>query len=113
MKFIMSVILMMLLVAAAEYFFPWWTMAVASFIVSAFVRQKPGRAFLMGFLGIALFWFMACMLHDGVNNHILSTRMAALFHLPDYTLFIAVTVLIGGLVGGLSAWAGALIRPQS
>jgi len=113
MRFLLSIILIALLSAVAEHFFPWWTIGVVSFVVSASISQKPGKAFLMGFYGIALFWLVAAMLHDIANDHILSTRMAALFHLPGYWLFIAVTILIGGLVGGLSALAGALMRPQS
>ena len=113
MRFLLSVILIALLSAAAEYYCPWWMVAIAAFVVSAFIRQKPGAAFLAGFSGIGLFWLTACVIHDCANGHILSTRMAALFHLPNYSLFIAVTVLVGGLVGGLSAWAGALVRPKT
>ena len=112
MRFLLSIILIALLSAAAEYYCPWWAVAVVAFVVSAFIRQKPGRAFLAGFSGIGLFWLTACVIHDSANGHILSARMAALFHLPNYVMFIVVTVFIGGLVGGLSAWAGALIRPK-
>ena len=109
MRFFLSVLSIAILSAVAEYFLPWWTIAVVCFLVSLFVRQRPGRAFSMGFLGIALGWFVMAMLHDMANAHILSARMAALFHLPHYTLFVLVTVLIGGLVGGLSALVGALV----
>jgi hypothetical protein len=107
MRFFITVILIALLSAAAEYFFPWWTIAVVCFLVSIFAKQRPGKAFWAGFSGIALFWFTAAMLHDVSNAHILSQRMAALFHLPHYSLFVLVTVLIGGLVGGLAALVGA------
>ena len=113
MRFLLSVILIAILSAVAEYFMPWWMMAVVTFIIAVFIGQKPGRSFLMGFSGIALFWLLAALLHDVPNDHILSTRMAALFHLPNYGLFIVVSVFIGGLIGGLSALAGALIRPRS
>ena|ERR1035437_1569135 len=110
MRFLLAVILIALLSAVAEYFLPWWTIAVVCFLVSLFIGGKPGKAFLMGFLGIAIFWLIAALMHDLSNEHILSTRMAALFHLPNYGLFIVVTVFVGGLVGGLSAWAGALLK---
>lgn len=110
MKFLLSVISIALLSAAAEYFLPWWTIAVVSFSVSLLAAQKPSRAFLMGFCGIALFWLTAALLHDISNEHILSTRMAMLFKLPSYPMFICVTVIVGGLLGGLSAWSGALFR---
>jgi hypothetical protein len=112
MKFLLSVILIALFSAGAEVLIPsWWVIAVVAFLVSLFVEQKAGRAFLAGFLGIALFWLVAALIHDSANDHILSTKMAVLFHLPNYVLFIGVTALVGGLVGGLSGWAGALIRP--
>ena len=113
MRFLLSVILIALLSWIAEYFFPWWSIAVVSFIVAAFISQKPGKSFLSGFCGVAVFWLAACLMHDMANDHILSMRMAALFHLPNYGLFTVVTVLLGGLVGGLSALAGALIRPRT
>ena len=111
MKFLLSIILIALLSAAGEIFMScWWTIAVVSFLVSLFIEQRAGRAFLAGFLGIAAFWLVAALVHDSANDHILSTKMAMLFHLPNYGLFICVTTFLGGLVGGLSAWAGALIR---
>ncbi|MFI5196279.1 MAG: hypothetical protein ACHQD8_04250 [Chitinophagales bacterium] len=110
MRFIIAVILIVILSAVAEYYLPWWTIAVVCFIVSFFAGLRPRMSFLMGFLGIAIFWFGAAMMHDVVNAHILSQKMAVLFHLPNYGLFIGVTVLIGGLVGGLSAWAASLFR---
>jgi hypothetical protein len=86
---------------------------VASFAISFIMGGKPGLAFLAGFLGVGLLWLIAATLHDAANNHILSARMAVLFHLPGYGYFIMVTVFIGGLVGGLGAWTGALMRPKS
>ena len=112
MRFIIAVILIIILSVVAEYYMPWWTIAVVCFIVSFFSGLRPGKSFLMGFVGIAVFWLVVALMHDIANEHILSTRMAALFHLPNYTLFICVTVLIGGLVGGLSAWAAALLNPK-
>jgi hypothetical protein len=113
MRFFLSVILIALLSAAVEYFLPWWSIAVVCFLVSLFVRQGSGRAFLMGFCGIGIFWLTAALLHDISNEHILSARMAALFHLPNYALFIVVTAFIGGLVGGLAAWSAALVKPRN
>ena len=110
MKFFLGVILIAVLSAQAEYFLPWWTIAVVAFLVSLMLGFKPGKSFLLGFLGVGLCWFSFAMLHDYSNEHILSTRMAVLFKLPNYGLFILVTVFVGGLVGGLASWAGALLK---
>ena len=113
MKFLLSVILIALLSAVAEMFMPWWSIAVVAFLVSLFVTLRPGSAFLAGFVGVAFFWLTSALIHDIANGHILSKKMAVLFHLPNYILFILVTAFIGGLIGGLSSWAGALIRPRA
>ncbi len=112
MKLFLATILIALLSAVAEYFFPWWTMAVIAFLVCLLMELKPGKAFIAGFMGIALFWLIAVLLKDIPNNHILSRRMAALFHLPHFALFIVVTVFLGSLIGGLSGWSGGLFRNQ-
>jgi hypothetical protein len=89
---------------------PWWMIAVVSFLVSFIIHLSSGKAFLSGFLGIALCWFAFILKIDMANEHILSGRMANLFHLPNYGSFIVVNLIIGGLVGGLAAWSGAALR---
>lgn len=109
MRFLLSILLIAILAAAAEYFLPWWTIAVVALIVALRVGYRPGKAFLMGFSGIALFWLIAILLRDIPNHHILSGRMATLFNLPGYAWFAVVTIVVGGLVGGLAALAGSLM----
>ena len=113
MRFLLAVLLIVLLSAVAEYFLPWWSMAVVSFVVSLLMGYRGGKSFLMGFFGVALCWLTFAMVHDIPNEHILSTRMAKLFSLPNYGLFILVTVVVGGLVGGLAAWSATLLRQKS
>jgi hypothetical protein len=111
MRFFLSVILISILAAIAEYFLPWWSIALVAFFVSLLTILTPGRAFLMGFLGIALCWLVAALVSDFANDHILSNRMASLFfHFPLGYLFIAVSAFVGGLVGGVAAWSAALLR---
>lgn len=112
MRFFVAVIFIAILSAAAEYFLPWWSVAIVSFLVSLFAGFRPGRSFLLGFFGVGLCWLVTALIHDIANQHILSARMAALFHLPDYALFIVVTVFLGGLIGGLSACTGSLVRTK-
>ncbi len=110
MRFILFIILVILLTAIGEQFLPWWMIAVVPFGISLFMNMKGGTSFLAGFIGIASFWFVAVLMKDIPNDHILSGRMAVLFHLSDYGLLIFVVALLGGIVGGLSAWSGALLR---
>lgn len=112
MKFLLTVLLIALLSAGAEYFMPWWSAAAVCFLVSLFVKQGAGRAFMIGFCGVGLLWLALALRADMANNHILSAKMAVLFHMPNYGLFVVVTVVIGGLVGGLAALCGALVKPK-
>jgi hypothetical protein len=110
MKFLLSVILIALLSAFAESFLPWWSIAIVSFLVSLLSGMRPGKSLLAGVLGIVGFWLVVLLFRDISNDHILSQRIAAVFSLPHYSFFIAVTVFIGSLVGGLAALSGSLLR---
>ena len=113
MKLLTAIILIALGSAVAEYFLPWWTIAIVAFVVSLAVDLRPGKAFLSGFLGIAVFWLIAALVRDIPNVHILSSEMAVLFFkTPAYGMFIFVTVLAGALVGGVAAWSAAYFRPK-
>jgi len=113
MKFLFSVLTIALLCFVSEYFMPWWAIAVVSLLVSLFAGHKPGRGFLMGFCGVGLCWLGIAAVKNTANEHILASRMAELFHLPGQMFFLAVTVLLGALIGGLFAWSGSLIRKNS
>ena len=111
MRFITSILLIALLSAFAEYFFPWWSLAVVAFAVAWIMKLKPGRAFLAGFLAIALLWAGWALYRDMPNDHLLANRLAVLIlKVPNHMLFILLTSVVGGLVGGLAAWSGALIK---
>lgn len=111
MRLITAILLTALFAALASWFFPWWTIAVVALLVAFAMRQPVGKSILAGFLGIALLWLVWILIKDIPNEHILSSKMAVLFvKQPNYVLFIAINVLLGGIVGGLSAWGGALLR---
>ena len=110
MRLLLTILLIAIAAAVAEWFFPWWTAAVVAGAVVYVAKLSAGKAFGAGFCGIALLWLAFALYRDIPNHHILSIRMAQLFHLPGYSLFIAVTVFIGGIVGGIGAWSGAQLR---
>lgn len=91
--------------------FPWWSFAVTSLIVSVAIHQKPGKAFLSGFLGLFLLWAGLALLKDAANEHILSTKVAQILPLGgSYLVLILITGVIGGLVSGLAALSGSYFR---
>lgn len=113
MRFTLQILLISILAAAAETFLPWWSVAVVAFIVGLLAHHRPGRSFLMGFLGIFIFWAAAALITDLTNEHILSDRMARVFHpLLNGYIFIAICAIVGGLVGGTAAWAGSMFSAR-
>lgn len=112
MKFLISVVAISFLSYWLGFFLPWWIPAVAAFFVAIILPQKSGVAFLSGFVGVGLYWLGYAIVIDVSNEHILSSRMAALFGLPGSASFISVTVLVGALIGGLSAWGASLLKPS-
>jgi hypothetical protein len=45
------------------------------------------------------------------NDHILASRVVHLFLLPDNWIWLlAITAVIGGVVGGMSALSGVLLK---
>ena len=111
MKFIASLILTALLSFAACLFFPWWSIAIAAFLVAALIPQKPGKAFLTGFFALLLLWGGLSFWISNNNEHILAHKISLLILKMDnpYVLILA-TALIGALVAGFSALAGSYLR---
>lgn len=109
MRLILSVVLIAALSSIAEYFLPWWSLAIVAFLIAMLLRLSPGKAFLAGFLGIAVSWASWALWRDIPNDHLLAGRLSGVFGLPGGTSFIIVTAVVGGLVGGLAAWSGGCI----
>ena len=90
--------------------FPWWSIVIASFLISLIISTKGPSSFLAGFLGIGLLWFTMASIVDIQTGSILTERVAGIFSLPNNFLLILVTAIIGGLVGGFGALTGSTLR---
>jgi hypothetical protein len=104
-KFIATTVLIALLSFIGGLFLPWWTIAVAAFVVSTLIPQQPLAAFLAGFLALFLLWGGMALVIDLTNGSILSSRVAGILPLHDSSWAL---VLITGLVGALLGGGGAL-----
>ncbi len=114
MKFFIAIVLIMLLSFAACLYFPWWSIAIAAFIVSAFIPQKPLLAFVSGFIALFVLWLSLCFWISSGNDHILAHRVSLLLFKADNPfLLIIISALIGALVAGLASLTASFIRPQS
>jgi hypothetical protein len=111
MKFLPSVLSTAMLAFAAGIFLPWWGIAFAGLISGAWLLQKPGVAFLSGFLSVFLLWAGFALVRSQMNDDILATRFARLILKADQPLLLVLlTGVIGGLVAGLGALSGSLGR---
>lgn len=113
MKFFISILLTAIVSLAIGFYMAWWSVAIAAFLVAAFLRQNPGRAWLSGFLGIFLLWAGLAWWIDVKNQGILSEKIARLFPLGGSVLMLVlITSFIGALVGGFAALTGSYIRKK-
>ena len=111
MKFMVSIFLTALVGLAFGLYLPWWSVAIAGFVVFFFLFQKPIAAFIAGFLGIFLLWGALTLVRSISNDHILAHRVSMLVLKKDSPyLLIAVSSVIGGFTGGMGALCGSLLR---
>lgn len=106
----MLFLIILVLSFICSYFLPWWFAAVIAFAAALFVGKKPGKAFLSGFLAVFAAWVILALFKSIPNDNILATRVAHLMQLPNWILLLIVTGIIGGLVGGMAALSGTLVR---
>ncbi|MDP4255200.1 MAG: hypothetical protein Q8938_14420 [Bacteroidota bacterium] len=111
MKFVVSILLIALLSFVSGLFLPWWCMALAAALVSLLLPQKPGMAFLSGFIALFLLWGALAWTIDSANGSILSQRIALILPLGGSSvLLILITALVGALVAGMAALAGSYLK---
>ncbi len=99
-----------LLVLGGGFLAPWWWPAPAGYAVGFWLCRSGGGAIVSGFLGAGGAWLALAAFQDWRNHHLLSTRMAGMFHLPYPWMLLLLTAVIGGILGGLAAWAGRALR---
>jgi hypothetical protein len=76
--------------------------------------DTPAKSFLAGFLGIGALWSGLAFGKDLANAHLLSSKVAQILPLGgSYVALIAVTGVVGGLLGGFAALTGAFMRSKS
>lgn len=111
MKFIVSLLLIAFLSYVLSLFLPWWAIAIAAFIVSAFISQKPFISFLTGFIALFLLWGIMSWMISADNHDLLAHRVSMLVIKKDSpVLLIFLTAIIGALVAGFAALAGSFIH---
>ena len=111
MKIIVSIVLIALLSFAIGLYLPWWSLAIAAFLIPVFINQKPGWAFISGFTALFLLWGMLALTISADNSHLFAHKISLLILKSDSPmLLVFVTALLGALVAGLAALSGSLLR---
>ena len=111
MKFFISLMLTALLSFAACLFLPWWSIALAAFLVAALIPQKPGKAFLTGFIALFLLWGGLSFWISNNNDDILAHKVSQLMLKMDNPIVLVLaTAFIGALMAGFAALAGSYLR---
>jgi len=107
----MLFLIILILSFATSYLLPWWTVAIAAFLSALLVGKTSGRSFWSGFGAVSMVWIVLALLKSIPNENILAGRVVQLFPLPNNWLWLPlVTGVIGGLVGGMGALSGVLLR---
>jgi MFS family permease len=106
----MLFLIILLLSIVAGFILPWWFIAVIAFAAAIMLGKKPGYSFWMGFLAVMVAWALLALIKTLPNDNMLASRVATLVHLPNWFFLLLISAIIGGLVGGMAALSGALIR---
>lgn len=110
MKFILSIFITALLAYLLGIYLPWWSIAIAAFVVSLLINQGAGLSYLSAFLGIFILWSVLALLINTANAGILANRVRQLFGIGQSYQLIMLTGFIGGVVAGFSALSANLLR---
>jgi hypothetical protein len=111
MKFFISLILTLILSFAACLFLPWWSIAIAAFLVAALIPQKPVKAFIAAFAALFFLWGGLSFWISNNNDHVLANKISQiLLKMENPYILVLATALIGALVAGFSALAGSYLR---
>ncbi len=110
MKFIGLMFLAVLAVGIINPFFPFWMVMIVIGLLSAFIGLPGFVSFLAGGLGMGLVWVGQSFYLSIYSGSDLPQKMAEIVGAGSGMTLVAVTGILGFLLGGLSAWTGAAAR---
>lgn len=94
-----------------EAFLPWYSIAFVALVFGYLLDSESN--FIGGFLGIALLWMLKIFLLTNSASVDLASKVAQIMEpIGSKTMLTIITLVIGGLVGGLAAVTGASLRPK-
>jgi hypothetical protein len=108
----LAIVLVMVVVGAiAGIYLPWYALGILFALLAFILRIPAGNAFVLGLVSGFLVWAVSAFWMDGQHPSSLPGRMAHVLPLGGSVFgLLVVTGTLGGLTGGLWAWAGAKLR---
>lgn len=106
----MLFLIIFILSLISAFITPWWVAAIIAFMAALYAGKTPAQSFWSGFAAVFVVWVVLALFKSVPNNHVLASRVAVLFHLPGWTVLLILTAFIGGIVGGMSALSGLMVR---
>ena len=105
------IIILIIVGAIVGLYLPWYAMGIQAGILAFLLRFPSKSAFTTGFISGFLLWGGSAWWLTYSNPSALPLRMATLLPLQgQVSLLYLVTALIGGILLGFWAWAGARLR---
>ena len=105
------IIILIIVGALVGFYLPWYAMGIQAGFLAYLLKFPVKRAFTVGFISGFLLWGGSAWWLNYSNPSALPARMASLLPLQgSVALLYLVTGLIGGILLGLWAWAGARLR---
>ncbi|WP_044198807.1 hypothetical protein [Dyadobacter tibetensis] len=110
MQGFLNFLLVLILAGVSQLLAPWWVIALVPFLVHIWRPSGYLAAFLSSFLAVALLWLLYSGYQHIESGGAISERITQVFRLPNATLLVVLTGLIGGLMAGLAGMAGYSIK---
>ncbi|MBN7817595.1 hypothetical protein [Algoriphagus pacificus] len=110
MKFISLLILSVLIVVFINPIAPFWIIMILLGISSALVGAKGASSFLATGLGMGLAWLGQTIFLDFSTGSQLPYQMGEIMGLGSGMVLIAITGVLGFLLGGFSGMTGSYFR---
>ncbi|MFD0941926.1 hypothetical protein [Pedobacter boryungensis] len=89
---------------------PWWVIIIISFATCGLIGKTGKISFWQPFLAIFALWLGMSLFKSLPNHNILATRVAEMLSVKLWPLVLLITVLLGGLVAGISGYCGHHFR---
>lgn len=98
-----------LMAGILSWWLPWWWILTLGLLIGI-KSSSILKAFTVGFLSIFILWIAICYYFDLRSQGIISRRIAELLQLPWPVLAIVVSASLGGLLTGIAAMIGQLLK---